>query len=297
MGAALSRAVQCALKLLPDGGLQSLDDKCTSLANKARGEQRRRDALARELPEIFNHLHTSRLDPCILDAHPPWAERPLKRVSNPGMILPEESRYYTYIGQFYSGRGAAVELGPWLGRSTFYIIEGLLGNPNFKGKKLHVYDDFIWRSEWMDQYVAESDRVRNHGDFLFLFERYTASLKEHLKVEKRRIALYDGNEGVRQLEWAGGPIEIMYVDCGRTIEANEAWYRHFSPYFIPDRTLLVLQDWGTHREVPVRCYNQYKQFMDSKGTALQIVHELRDGTVATFLFRGWPRAGGAPAGR
>jgi len=133
MGAALSRAVQCALKLLPDGGLQSLDDKCTSLANKARGEQRRRDALARELPEIFNHLHTSRLDPCILDAHPPWAERPLKRVSNPGMILPEESRYYTYIGQFYSGRGAAVELGPWLGRSTFYIIEGLLGTRTSRG--------------------------------------------------------------------------------------------------------------------------------------------------------------------
>lgn len=89
----------------------------------------------------------------------------------------------------------------------------------------------------------------------------------------------------------------MYVDCGRTIEANKAWYRHFSPHFIPDGTLLVLQDWGTHREVPVRCYNQITQFVDSKGTALQLVHEVRGGTVATFLFRGRPREGGTPAGR
>jgi hypothetical protein len=45
---------------------------------------------------------------------------------------------------------------------------------------------------------------------------------------------------------------------------NEAWYNHFKSSFIPGRTLIVMQDWRTHREVPRKSFNQTLMFSESK---------------------------------
>lgn len=79
---------------------------------------------------------------------------------------------------------------------------------------------------------------------------------------------------------------MMFIDCGRTYEANQAWYAAFSSSFIPGGTLLVMQDWRLHRELPFKWYNQTLNFTEAKGEALLLIHELRDGGVGTFLFRG-----------
>ncbi len=106
-------------------------------------------------------------------------------------------------------------------------------------------------------------------------------------MQKRKIITYKGNDDIEQLEWDGKSIEIIYVDCGRTYVANEAWWNLFVDSFIPNRTLIILQDWETHRKVPVLWYNQIKQWVDSKNSTLQLVHEMSNvGAVATFLYRG-----------
>jgi hypothetical protein len=118
-----------------------------------------------------------------------------------------------------------VELGPWLGCSTASIVHGLIHNPHFTGKKLHVYDDFVWRADWMNDYVPKTEQLEHHQDFQFLFEKYAEPINRYLAVEKRKIISYDGNENFPQLTWDRGPVEIMYIDCGRTFEANQAWSR------------------------------------------------------------------------
>jgi hypothetical protein len=90
---------------------------------------------------------------------------------------------------------------------------------------------------------------------------------------------------------------MMFVDCGRLFQTNNAWYRILSPSFIPDVTLIAMQDWRLQFEVPAYWENQTKNFTDSKGSALQLVHELKKGTTATFLYRGGGRAGRAPSPR
>jgi hypothetical protein len=224
----------------------------------------------------------------VLQDKTPWSSVVLEECEIPGMISRETCQYYSYIGQFYSGKGEVVELGPWLGRSTFYILQGLIPNSNFSGKKLHIYDDFVWRASWMDDKVSQEERLDNHQDFLYIFDKYTVSVKDYIIAKKRKITDYDGNEDVPQLVWNGGPVEIIYVDCGRTYEANEAWYKIFSGSFIADTTLIIMEDWRTYREVPVKWYNQTTQFTESKGYALELIHELKYGGVATFLFRGSP---------
>ena len=264
--------------------LDSIGQWLSRLTIRVNDKIRRLKARQASIPERLSDDGRSRLEISVKEPRAPWSDIELPACSIPGMISHEDRQYYCHIGRFYTGRGALVELGPWLGCSTFFILEGLKGNPNFNGHKLHVYDDFVWRSAWMNCRVDESEQHENHQDFQPLFEKYAAPFRHRLAVEKRMIAPYDGDENLLQLVWSGRPIEMIYVDCGRTQEVNETWYSLLSGSFIPNHTLIIMQDWGTHRAVPVAWFNQMKQFVDSKGSALKLIHELKHGDVAAFLY-------------
>jgi hypothetical protein len=124
------------------------------------------------------------VEPSILRDDAPWRSVDLPYLDVPGMIKGEEAQYYRWVGQYFSGAGEAVELGPWLGCSTFHILGGLDGSTAFAGRKLFVYDDFVWRPAWMDQYYDWPDRPGNHEDFRPIFDAYTRSIADRLVVEK-----------------------------------------------------------------------------------------------------------------
>lgn len=222
----------------------------------------------------------------VMELDAPWRRLQFNDISIPGMISSEEKQYYLYVSRFYSGKGAVVELGPWLGCSTFFIINGLLKNSNFSGRQVNVYDDFVWRSSWMDQHFMDERRPMNHADFQWVFEEFTAPVKEYIRIFKSKICDYDGNENIEKISWNGGPVEMMYVDCGRTFDVNKSWYDVFSPYFIPGQTLLIMQDWRVHRERPRKHYNQTDFFTEWLGSKVQLIHEVSDGALATFLYKG-----------
>jgi hypothetical protein len=226
------------------------------------------------------------LVPSIMRDDAPWNALELPYCDIPGMITEEEAQYFLWVGRYFSGAGTVVELGPWLGRSTYHIVTGLDKSPAFDGWKLHVYDDFVWRKSWMDGYYEWPDRPEQHGDFQPIYDAYTRSIADRIETEKCKFIDYDGNQSLPQLVWNGGAIEIIYVDCGRTIEANEAWWQIFEPHFIPGRTLVIMQDWQLYKEQPPQWYNQTKEFTDSKGGKLELVHELKHGCIGTFLYRG-----------
>jgi hypothetical protein len=250
--------------------------------------------------ERYNREHPG--DPYprhILDANPPWrsVQPPSSKV--PGMISEEEQRYYHWLGSQYSGSGEVVELGPWLGLSTFHIVMGLRKNPRFEGRRVYVYEDFVWRSSWMDASYAGPDRPGDHEDFLPLFQKFCGDLASWISAERRRLSVgaleedfgrlidpYDKCGSIPHLSWDRGPIELLYVDVGRTIAVNEAWYSVLSPFLLPGRSLVVMQDWRTCREVPEKWYNQTRQFTDGKHETMEMVHELSQGGTATFRWKG-----------
>jgi hypothetical protein len=266
--------------------LETFSRRLASLKNHVDMQIRRLEAHAAE-PVMRPGQHGAEALPVSIAESPaPWSRIEPGPCPIPGMINREEKQYYLYLGRYYQGRGAVVELGPWLGCSTFYIVEGLKPNPRFAGRPVMVYDDFVWRADWMDEYVPADQRLPDGADFQPLFDRYTGPIREHVRAGKRRIAPLPDNAGIPELQWDGGPVEIMYIDCGRTFEANEAWYRLFSPGFLPGVTLLVMEDWRTHLQVPSPWYNQTRSFTESKGRALQLIHEVSEGCLATFLYRG-----------
>lgn len=253
--------------------------------------QRRARETSASLPAVLSIEGSEKLEKSILGRNASWQGQTVPPCTIPGAISDEEKQYYVYMGRFYSGQGKVIELGPWLGCSTCHIVAGLRTNPRFQDQKLYVFDDFIWRSLWMDAAYRTAQKAgaqqQRHGEsFRSTFDRYTEEFAQFLVVEARRFSLEAGNKGVPPLVWEHGPIELCYVDCGRTYEVNQAWYDILRDSFIPDKTLLILQDWQTHKEVPVAAYNQMKAFTDSKGAELELVHELRSGSVGTFLYRG-----------
>jgi hypothetical protein len=228
-----------------------------------------------------SELFVSVMSPCA-----PWLSLTSEECETPAMISTEEGQYYSYIGAFYEGIGRAVELGPWLGASTQRIVRSLAGNPNFTGERLHVVDDFIWRAEWMNAYVSDEEKLPNHASFRHLFDKYTSEVQHLLSVQQAKLTNYNGNENVDQFRWGEDAIEFLYVDCGRTMAANDAWYDYLRPHFIHCRTLLMMQDWRLHRERPRKWFNQTLLFTESKGDELELLHEVRQGGLATFLFTG-----------
>jgi len=258
-----------------------------ALTVRAQDIQRRLGAIGRKLPsDIFRFDDKAKLSASIMSPDAPWLRTPVERIATPSMITSEEAQYFTYIGSFYQGQGRAVELGPWLGASTQHIVLSLAKNPRFAGERLHVFDDFVWRKDWMDQYVPMADQLPRHACFRDLFDRHTATVQHLLDIKRVKISDYDGNERLPSFEWNGDPIEILYVDCGRTMEVNQAWYNRVLGALIPGRTLIVMQDWRLHREVPRKWFNQTLLFTESKGDDLMLLHEVSDGGLATFLFTG-----------
>jgi hypothetical protein len=222
----------------------------------------------------------------ILSKTSPWNELNWKEPSIPGMITEEEGRYYNWLGSFYLGLGEAVELGPWLGKSTVSIVDGLLGSGNFLGKKLHVFDDFRWRAGFMNNYVSSNLKMGDDADFLPLFNTMTAGRADSIDARAVAIQPQSWNAALLALQWNKSLIEMVFVDCGKAFMENEAWFEVLSPYFIKDATLIVMQDWRAHRKVPRKPYTQIWHFTETRGSSFELIHETIGGDVGTFLWCG-----------
>jgi hypothetical protein len=276
-----------AASLIDEDAIEKIIREFTVITVQAQDIQRRIAAQHSQVSsEILNFDDTARLTVSVMSPCAPWLKVPPEKCQTPAMITHEEAQYFTYIGRFYEGIGRAVELGPWLGASTHHIVLGLANNPKFAGERLHVFDDFVWRKSWMDPYVRDEEKLPDHACFRHLFDKYTTRVQHLLDVRRAKIADYDGNENLPLFSWNEGPIEFLFVDCGRTIEANEAWYKPLRHAFIPGRTLIMMQDWRVHREVPRKWFNQTRFFTEAKGNSLELLHEVSEGCLAAFLFTG-----------
>ena len=77
------------------------------------------------------------------------------------------------------------------------------------------------------------------------------------------ISPYDGNENLLKLAWNGRPIEMVYVDCGRTREVNKAWHSIMSGFL--GRICGVYHTSMTHR---LPCPANRHRGKDLRGGAL-----------------------------
>lgn len=126
----------------------------------------------------------------------------------------------------------------------------------------------------------------NHAPFKHIFDMNLREYATYICAQQAKLCDFDGNEDVPDITWEGRDIELCFVDCGRMMETNMAWYRIFSPFFIKNKTLIVMQDWQNYKAVPPQWWENTKMFTDRLSDSLDLIHEVRGSGIGTFLYRG-----------
>jgi hypothetical protein len=171
------------------------------------------------------------------------------------MITPEERRYlYWLTSEYWSGSGDVVEVGPWLGGSTWCLASGMAANPRAgRGRRLHVIDNFRWRP-----FMSERAPLKLEPDASFrsFFEDNVSPWRDTIAVHE--AALLDDDsarladpDGVRSSNREvpvftasafDAPLAIVFIDGAKSWRALRHLLDELAPRFIPGETVLVLQD-------------------------------------------------------
>ncbi|SMY10363.1 class I SAM-dependent methyltransferase [Flavimaricola marinus] len=151
----------------------------------------------------------------------------------PGMIKREEGQYLYWLGSnLYTGRGAAIEIGTWLGKSTLHLAAGL--SSNRLANKLVCYDHFQWAggANWSSK--AKSPRTLEAGDdFMQDFLDNVADYSDLIDARRSKI---------ENIEFDADNIELLILDAPKRAADIFAVMNGVADKVIPGHTIIAWQD-------------------------------------------------------
>ena len=165
-----------------------------------------------------------------------------------GLTTKDEQACCRWFGaEGYTGRGAIVEWGAWLGSLTSNYCDGLRVNADRpRGSVAYAYDLFRWE-QWCEDEVRGTEhagRLRvgeSFADyFALLYDRY----RDFLVVRAADLS---------QERWHDGPIELIVNDAVKTLPIGKGAYANFTPALLPGIGLIANQDylWPTDSFISV----------------------------------------------
>jgi hypothetical protein len=188
----------------------------------------------------------------------------------PTMLCKDTLGYYKWLARTVKHPGDIVELGSWMGSSTACLAEGLAQNPSRKGRRIHVYDSFIWRG-WMRTYTEDpgllASNIREGESFLEYFLGYTKSFRHMIEVHQAVLGTGTEQFAPPPLEWDGRAISILVMDFAHDRVSNEAMWRVFSPSFRSGSTIVIFNQYGN---IPA---GEVREFCRERATELVPLHK------------------------
>ena len=175
------------------------------------------------------------------------------------MLLDDELRLLHHLARnYYSGAGAIVDAGCFLGGSTVALASGLRRNPANK-TRIHSYDRFEVEEWTRGIYFPESTPAGT--SFRDQFDRNIAPFADLVDVHAGDIT---------KNEWNGGPIEILFIDVAKSVEVCDFVTWQFFRHLIPGRSLVVQQDYLYHHwvawlHVTMEYYADYFEYVCDTG--------------------------------
>jgi hypothetical protein len=223
----------------------------------------------------------------------PWATGSFQLPPQiPTMITKEEARYLNWLtATFWDDSGHVVEMGPWLGGSTYCLASGM-ARPHGESKhRLHVFDSFEWRDFMASRAPLElqagasfEDHFRqNVSSFGDLVLSRRAVLPDELLATDASLADYRaaGNAPYAPLTWQEGPIQLLFIDGAKSWTGMVHLLKQTAPHWLAGRTVVVCQDykhWG--------CY-WVTALVEVLSHRLRVLHVIEKNTV-TFVVESKP---------
>ncbi len=166
--------------------------------------------------------------------------------SYPAMLAPgDKAVYFTAARDFYSGQGAIVDAGVFLGGTTKCLVEGLRGNKNFEfresEKPITAFDAFKVYSEPYQKYAAKCGEQLEIGDsFRPLFDRL-------LGADQKWVDVREGD--ILQEQWRPDDfIEIAELDICKGVDLTKRAADLFFPHLRPYKSIVIHQDYVFPRQ-------------------------------------------------
>jgi len=207
----------------------------------------------------------------------------------PTMISNEEKKYLFWIAsKIWTGEGKIVEIGPWLGGSTYCLCAGMEQNTVKSNKKLHVYDNFIWRKFMGERAPLPLKPGESFQEFFRAYVKdyhntvidYKQSLPDESIQSDSYLADRRQTDGeiIQLLKNENyEKTEILFIDGAKSWTGMKYLLNQFFDSFIPGKTLIVCQDykyWGTYWVVII-----LEMLMDH----FTLVHNLESNSTAFML--------------
>lgn len=151
-----------------------------------------------------------------------------ERVSIPAMLSNDEKSLYFRAARTYTGIGAVMEIGPWLGASTFQICRGLeeSGHP----WSLTVLDRFKWSSLYASSYPDVP--LKRQESTLPLF-------RENLFHYAANINAIAGEiRDIEQILPLRENIELLFVDAPKSWRMLWTVLNHVGPRLLPGARIM-----------------------------------------------------------
>ncbi|MEM6756420.1 MAG: tetratricopeptide repeat protein [Planctomycetota bacterium] len=165
----------------------------------------------------------------------------------PGMIFPgERTLLYRLAKEHYTGQGAIVDAGMFMGASTVCFGHGLRNNPRAAEiaeqakafKPIQGYE--------LGTFPAPPGRegeTRSLGNATYqLGVPFVDKIQQNVAPYNDLVETHIGD--LHDFTWdRGRPIEICFIDVAKTASLNQHVFEQFFPAFIPGVTLVVQQDY------------------------------------------------------
>ncbi|HVU89661.1 MAG TPA: hypothetical protein VHD36_20195 [Pirellulales bacterium] len=185
----------------------------------------------------------------------PWAvlSHHTEYASIPNMLHPDTMAYLEWLASTHGTTGECVELGCWLGSGSRCLVRGLQRNLRRESKLLHVYDRFTWE-DYMTRLLRADVRselqVTTGDSFRSVFERMCGDWLDYVEIHECDVTLTMTNG----LEWSGQSIGIIVFDMSQDFHLTQVLWERFVPYFVPDHTVVVFQQYGNARAGGLRTF-------------------------------------------
>lgn len=158
----------------------------------------------------------------------------------PGMTTGTERAYFRWYAQhIYSGSGAIVDLGCWLGSTTISLAMGLTKNKVSRPSKgvIHAYDEFIWR----DYMERSAEKTTLKGKFQ-LGESFVEEFNKRIVPWEGLIVVHQ--ENLSQIKWEGGIVEFLLIDAMKSWDLTNNILKSFFPALRPGVSFILHQDFA-----------------------------------------------------
>ncbi|HLY55018.1 MAG TPA: hypothetical protein VKS60_05645, partial [Stellaceae bacterium] len=189
-------------------------------------------------------------------------DRPgLPRVT--AMLTREDRLLLHHIARHcYTGQGAVIDAGCFIGGSTVALAHGLKGWSEAAGRPapvVHSYDLFevggMTRGARLPAHLKPGDSFRP------VFEA-------NIRPYRDRVEIHEGD--IRAETWSGGPIEILFIDCAKSPDIGDAIVERFFPHLIPGVSIVVQQDylypsWNAWLHIAMEALSPYFEILTDCG--------------------------------